>query len=1405
MNFKGLFVFLIILLVGISIVSAADTSDISTDTTDGTVVSSSVSDDSNLDKNTYDKDVTVKSNLKKDSRTIVLNSTSFDDYVSDGKFNGNVTDGDTVDVQGLLDGTHFGLTVNKPVNIISSTNDAYIGADSPMGFTISSSGSGTNITGIHFHNVHFVVQHASNIFINNITVETAGQLVGSGRGVTSIREDSSNITVNNSYFKSENNLGVSTLVCAVAQDVLIENCTIEAIGFCGNLVYFTTYNVDYDHSRGYGNRNITFRNNHVIGLDAIQQSICYGLTMEGIGHTIENNVIEYGYYCIQQQANVDNNDEVSRITIINNTIPYGMNNIAYAQVENNTFNNIENLRYCNFTNNIANNVNITGTGTFTNNTVNSLNIKTNNNNITNNTIFNSIEVSGNNNIIDDNTTSLVVNSGDNNTLNVNSDAMVLGNVITITNSNYLDYGSRSNGVLKINRVNESTLVLIDGDSFYNYINRIVINTTADNLTFKITSQKVYNITINSTGITIMDTNMPFTSIYSNESVKLVNSIFLSTDTIDNLILDNSTILTLNTNLIVYDDDTYSQIFNSETGILLDYITDNTTIMLRNKSANGNDNKYNNTIVINKKVNILSFDNITYNANINFIEGSQNSIITNMTVNATITVESDNITIENTKINNIILKDSKNVEIINNKFNTDTTAITLENSKENNILNNSITTTSQYTIEMDETSTANNILYNYLKSSEEYNIYSVNADTTQNNIQDNKPMPYSTTITLTTPSNIILNTPTQVNISVSYYKDLVPTGYIVILANGKQKDNITLTGGLASANLTFTDDGINTIKVWYFGSDNYATSTTAKNITAKKITTQLNFTEITPTKVGENMTVTLEVKGDDGNINDGNITLTIRDDTFTADIHDGVASTNITVKENYLGGQITVYYPGTETRYNKTVTSTLNIQKGDSIIKIINQEVNGNSITLTAEVYDINGNPVTGGGRIRFEGTDFTRSSLLAVTNATASYTITPKPTNDFKVNVTFRNNNAFEQKTQEFTIFQTLTPKNVTITLTAENTKIGENLTLTATATDSEGTNLNVEPITFNIGNDTYQTTLINGMATYTIQTTEEDYDKTITAQTLPSIYYNRATSNTVQLEKGDVIMDITQEETDDKTVITAKVTDINNNPIKTGSIKFNQEEIVLVNSTAVYEVSSDITEDVVIDVTFTNNPAFNDNTQQITIEAKEIPLTLKIDTTEFVTGQASTIKASIYRANTVASDINSGKIVFKVNGKTLKDSNGKVIYAKVTGGIASIEYQIPENWNNTQIQAIYSGSAILGGLKSDKETITVTKAQPTITFTDITARKSDNIQIKVQLKQADNNINTGKIVIKLNGKTLKNADGKVIYAQVINGEAIINYTIPSNMKNKDYTLTATFISNDYERIESNQTLTITE
>ena len=68
-----------------------------------------------------------------------------------------------------------------------------------------------------------------------------------------------------------------------------------------------------------------------------------------------------------------------------------------------------------------------------------------------------------------------------------------------------------------------------------------------------------------------------------------------------------------------------------------------------------------------------------------------------------------------------------------------------------------------------------------------------------------------------------------------------------------------------------------------------------------------------------------------------------------------------------------------------------------------------------------------------------------------------------------------------------------------------------------------------------------------------------------------------------------------------------------------------------------------------------------------------------------------------------------------------------------------------------------------------------------------------------------GKVVFKINGKTVKDENGKVIYAKVVDNQVIINYTLPSDMKAKEYNITATFISNDYERLEDTKVLNVTD
>jgi hypothetical protein len=206
---------------------------------------------------------------------------------------------------------------------------------------------------------------------------------------------------------------------------------------------------------------------------------------------------------------------------------------------------------------------------------------------------------------------------------------------------------------------------------------------------------------------------------------------------------------------------------------------------------------------------------------------------------------------------------------------------------------------------------------------------------------------------------------------------------------------------------------------------------------------------------------------------------------------------------------------------------------------------------------------------------------------------------------------------------------------------------------------------------------------------------------------------------------------------------------------------------------------------------------------------TLKVDTTEFTAGQPATITASIYYGDDINTTINKGKVTFKVNGKTLKDANGKVIYAKVINGVATIEnYEVPNDWTKegTTIEAIYSGSTQCDKLTSEKTNITVATPEAKLTITPITSdmQTGSTVTLKAKVSAGDKAITTGKVVFKVNGKTVKDANGKVIYAKVdSNGEVSVDYTIPESFKAGTYNIEAVFTASGYEKLTDNTTMTV--
>ncbi|MBE6488866.1 MAG: Ig-like domain repeat protein [Methanosphaera stadtmanae] len=170
--------------------------------------------------------------------------------------------------------------------------------------------------------------------------------------------------------------------------------------------------------------------------------------------------------------------------------------------------------------------------------------------------------------------------------------------------------------------------------------------------------------------------------------------------------------------------------------------------------------------------------------------------------------------------------------------------------------------------------------------------------------------------------------------------------------------------------------------------------------------------------------------------------------------------------------------------------------------------------------------------------------------------------------------------------------------------------------------------------------------------------------------------------------------------------------------------------------------------------------------------------------------------------------MTFKIDGKPLKNENSEVIYAKVVNAIAKIEnYLVPDNWakDGTTIQAVYSESIQCEKLTSERTKLTVAAQEPTLTITPITndVQTGSTITLKAKIAAGDKAITTGKIVFKINGKTVKDENGKVIYEKVdANGEVSVDYNL-GNIKAGSYTIEATFISPNYDKITSNTTMTV--
>jgi hypothetical protein len=497
-------------------------------------------------------------------------------------------------------------------------------------------------------------------------------------------------------------------------------------------------------------------------------------------------------------------------------------------------------------------------------------------------------------------------------------------------------------------------------------------------------------------------------------------------------------------------------------------------------------------------------------------------------------------------------------------------------------------------------------------------------------------------------------------------------------------------------------------------------------------------------------------------------------------------TNITIIDNTFNG-CNVNTPCGSSLINNTVTGYVRLCKEDVVLEnnnIKQLQVTINNVEVTNQTVD----------EVLLQNS----IKNITIENCTINDNITVKGSsrNNAPANITINNNQINGNVYLNGTNTLTLSNNNITnqVILGSRNYNQNVNITNNNITTDNEyAIIVNTTISGLNISDNYLLTNNTSGNDAIFLKSNSSDY-----------IINNEVVETPTNIEIKNITIDdvLIVNKTSNITVI---VTNDNDEEVN-GTITITDGQVTVTSDEKTLTYTPTISGDKVLNITFTDSDNKYDPIQK-TLDITVYPVILSIDSINANVYDVINITARITAADNTLTDINNGKVVFKINGKTLKDDNGKVIYAKVVNGIATIEnYTVPSSWNkeNITIEAVYSGSIQQQSLRSTKEVMNISEASYTITTEDITATKASTITINATVTCNDMTINSGKVVFKINGKSLKDANGKIIYAQVTNNTASIEYTLPQNYKAKMYTLTAVYISSENNRIETNKNLTIT-
>ena len=1308
---------LMVLLIGLTAISAADTSNttitsdvatptVNTHTSDLNKIASDNSDVKSLKTETKivkkidnTKIINEKSKETKTIKTtstntqVNINNTNFDDYFSNEGFIGGIDNGYTLNFITDVSRNNKTYVLDKQVTIngaahtltLNTTSGSYYGNETGSAFIIDHGASGTQLSNLNFYNTQVFVRNTTDVTVSNVNVTVENQRIGQGVGVFSIRDNASYVTVENSNFKTTNNNGSSTLVLAWANNCTLINNTITGTGDVGNLIYLTTYNVQgqsyTDITLNRGNRII---NNTVRG--PVNSGLCYGITLSGGDNFVENNTIYHQGQGITTQwmstSSIDwtigdNYDRYTGNTYKNNKLYNGSSFTASlnSTIENNTCSGtvISGVNSTLKNNAFTGVVTLQSGSNATENTITTLKALGNNTIIGNNITL--LNITGSNVAMINNTgDSLYVKSGLTNITSCNDDFIFVENNPSITPCNHThDTNIRKSKSLKRDDI-EWFEVTITKDNYLDYIQY----ETA--LKISIFLKHPYS--------RIYIESLPTPGLYLGMASKRMAGYVYEIIGINNCTLNNFQINianSINSNITIANMTlTYNTMFDDASKMLAISSRKNSNVLLENITikAEYEDSVDSDICPINRicddetKVTINNC-NITLNVN-EFNNPAEYTI-------SAINLQNSNNIISNCNINASVPSNQINWD----KTNHPASMVIYGRGSNTTLKNNNITITESQALD-----DRFNTLYGILLSSN---------NTVVNNTINITGTEYLYSIQVRGSNNNISNN--NINLTSRNYLSGIMIEGVGMSNNTIANNNIIFNGGNRSGDpSTGAEDSVYGISIQNFGYGGSDYIPGSGNVTNNKVINN------TITGTGYNVYAFEQFGGDNTTVANNTINLTAHTPMAIGIIG---AYSNVTGNNIIVDGADNATYSSAD--YLKPRTTGIYFaygQENNAINNTINSQNNA-GIIIDRETSDI----------IRYN----TVKSL----------------NNTYAVTVTGNNH----QVTDNSLVAKELSGDN-SVLATGENNTIKDN------------TGKNIEYVNINVDSAIIGT--VNTPIAVVVNVTTTDGSKVGEG-------FVRLTDNKGNIIAGATVVDGSA--TIYTTFTTARARNIQVDYVGTDTYAPQTATTMIIVNKASGK-----------DMLFTLNP-----------------VTAKIN---------DTISISATLTNINGTAINGGVVIFKVNGRTLRDNDGNIIYAKVVDGVAMIDnFIVPKGWAKSSITftAKYGGNNEYSSIMTNA-TMNITKSVAKVEITsntNVVAGKPATFSVKVT--SDDKPVNGGTVIFKINGKTLRDTDGNIIQANVVDGVATINYTIPQNMAAKEYNFTCVFGNSLYERSDVNSTLTVVE